>query len=129
MNAKNPLAVFIVIAMMAVANLADAAELSVRSRDEIQHLLARLGNSGCEFNRNGNWYSAAEAQTHLTHKLDYLVKRNLLASSEDFIALGASTSSMSGKAYQVKCANAKAVDSTVWLGEALLRYRAQRRAR
>ena len=129
MNAKNPLAVFIVIAMMAVANLADAAELSVRSRDEIQHLLARLGNSGCEFNRNGNWYSAAEAQTHLTHKLDYFVKRNLLASREDFIALGASKSSMSGKAYQVKCANAKAVDSAAWLGEALLRYRAQRRAR
>ncbi len=105
------------------------AELPAKSREEIDYLLNQLGTSNCEFNRNGSWYNAAEARDHLRGKLDYLVKKNLLKSSEDFIELGASKSSMSGKAYQVKCANDKPVDSALWLGEALRKYRQTRTAR
>lgn len=45
-------------------------------REEINALLNRLANSGCQFNRNGSWYTPVDAKTHLTRKLDYLVEKN-----------------------------------------------------
>ena len=74
-----------------------AAPAPVPVRAEIDGLLARLQSSGCEFNRNGSWYSGAEAKTHLMRKLDYLDGKDLVTSTEKFIELGASTSSSSGK--------------------------------
>ncbi len=96
-----------------------ATQTPSTTRTEIQVLLKRLQDSGCQFNRNGSWYSGAEAQTHLSKKLDYLERKNMLKSTEDFIKLGASTSSYSGKAYLVKCGNTHAVESKIWLSEQL----------
>ena len=41
-------------------------------------------------------FSGAEAQAHLTKKLDYLVAKSLVKTTEDFITQAASTSSSSG---------------------------------
>jgi len=60
-------------------------------------LLRRLEASGCEFNRNGNWYPAAEAESHLLRKLNYLQDRDMVQTTEQFIELAASSSSMSGQ--------------------------------
>ena len=70
---------------------------------EVRQLLTRLEQSGCSFNRNGTWYNGPEAKSHLQRKYDYLVKRNLVNSSEQFIERGASRSSFSGRAYTVRC--------------------------
>lgn len=64
---------------------------------EIQSLFKALQQSGCEFARNGQWYSASEASAHLQRKYSYLQKRALAPTAEDFIARAASQSSMSGK--------------------------------
>ncbi|MFG6447760.1 DUF5329 domain-containing protein [Roseateles sp. BYS180W] len=85
------------------------------ARAETESLLQVLQDSGCQFNRNGSWYSGAEARAHLLKKLGYLEDKGMLKSTEDFINLGASTSSSSGKAYLVKCAESPAVESKVWL--------------
>jgi hypothetical protein len=129
MNSKFVITAVTCIVVLALSSIVQAAELSANSRAEIQYLLTRLGNSGCQFNRNGSWYSASEARSHLAKKLDYLVTKNLLKTSEDFIERAASTSSVSGKAYQVKCGSANAVDSAVWLGEELARHRQQQGGR
>ena len=75
--------------------------------------------SGCHFNRNGTWYTAAEAKAHLLDKLEYVEKRVALKSTEQFIDLAASKSSMSGKPYQVKCGDTAPVESKRWLTEEL----------
>ena len=80
---------------------------------EVNALLAELRASACRFNRNGTWYGGADASQHLAKKYDYL--RSRLASTEQFIEKGASTSSMSGKAYLVQCGDAKALTSREWL--------------
>ena len=49
------------------------------------------------FIRNGSEYPAAEARAHLQKKLDYLERKDLVASSEDFIERAATQSSLSGK--------------------------------
>lgn len=64
-------------------------------RIEINALLFRLQASACEFNRNGSWYSAAEAKSHLLRKLRYLDRRKAVNSTERFIELGATRSSFS----------------------------------
>ncbi len=95
---------------------ASAAPVPPPVRAEIDALIGALQTASCQFNRNGSWHSAAEAKTHLLRKLDYLEKKNLVQSTEQFIERGASTSSSSGKSYLVKCGNADPVDSKTWLG-------------
>jgi hypothetical protein len=100
------------------------AQPDARARDEIHHLLDYLAHSGCQFNRNGSWYDAPAARDHLQEKYEYLVKRDLAPNAQAFIDRAASKSSMSGKAYEVRCGNAAAVPSGSWLGAELARYRA-----
>ena len=93
------------------------------AQTEIEYLLAKIGGSDCKFYRNGSWYDAKRARMHLQQKYDYLAKRNLLSSADDFIAQAATQSSLSGRAYAIKC-NDETVPSAQWLRDALLTYRA-----
>jgi len=102
---------------------ARSAELSAASRAEIDALLDRLGQSGCEFNRNGSWYDAPKAKAHLARKLDYLLDKKLVASTEQFIALAGSKSSKSGKTYSVRCRGEDPVPSATWLTTELQKMR------
>lgn len=100
-----------------------AQELSSATRQEIEYLFAHLQNSGCQFHRNGSWYSAAEAVDHLRKKYEYLKNKNLLTTSESFIEKAATESSMSGKPYQVKCEGQAVVLSSLWFKTALSKHR------
>ncbi len=97
------------------ATLGAVAAPSSPSHAETETLLQALQESGCQFNRNGSWYSGSEAKAHLLKKLEYLEGKGMVKSTEDFINLGASTSSASGKAYLVRCGQAPAVESKAWL--------------
>ena len=66
-------------------------------RAEIDAVLSRLQSSGCQFDRNGSWYSSSEAKDHILRKLDYLEGKTTIQSTEQFIALAATKSSSSGK--------------------------------
>ena len=107
----------------ALAPAAVAGEQGTAAPNEISHLLSRLGASGCQFYRNGTWHDAAKAVEHINTKYEYLHKRNLVPTAEAFIERAASESSMSGKAYLVKCGDAASVPSADWLRAELKRYR------
>jgi len=77
--------------------------------------MSRLEVSGCEFNRNGSWYTGAEAKSHLLGKLKYLEDRGAVQTAEQFIELAASSSSMSGQPYLVRCGGGAPVKSGTWL--------------
>ena len=114
---------FFLLAWIFVA-AAGAASLSPAARTEIDALLSRLEVSGCDFNRNGSWYRAAEAKAHLLSKLSYLEDRGMLQSTEQFIELAASKSSLSGQAYLVRCSGAAPLPSRSWLTSQLQFLRA-----
>ncbi|HSH89172.1 MAG TPA: DUF5329 domain-containing protein [Ramlibacter sp.] len=99
-----------------------AAPVQPPVKAEIDALIARLGTSGCSFNRNGTWYTAADAKTHLLRKLEYLEGKDLVKTTEQFIERGASSSSASGKPYLVKCGGTP-VESRVWLSGELKKLR------
>jgi hypothetical protein len=91
---------------------------------EIEGLIAALGASGCDFQRNGSWYPAKKAEQHLRRKYDYLRERDKVATAEQFIALAGTRSSMSGRAYSVRCPGKPVVDSAAWLQGRLRALRA-----
>ena len=111
----------LVVSVMAsvVCCLASAAPTAAPVRAEIELLLSKLQASGCEFNRNGSWYSGAEAKDHLLRKLEYIEGRSTVQSTEQFIELAAAKSSSSGQPYQVKCGAEAPADSQVWLAKQL----------
>jgi hypothetical protein len=113
----------VLLLWLAVVSNTFAGEPSPIVRDEVQHLLGYLGNSGCEFFRNGAWHRAEDASDHIARKYDYLLKKDLIKTSEDFIRGAATKSSVSGKAYQVRCKDNQPVSSAAWLSEELARYR------
>ena len=90
---------------------------------EVNYLLGSIAGSGCEFYRNGRWHDANAARTHMLDKYDYLVARDLIQSTEQFIDRAASQSSLSGRPYQIRCNGGAAVTSRQWLQEKLARFR------
>lgn len=93
------------------------------AEQEILHLFEYLKESNCEFNRNGSWYSSAEAVKHLETKYNYLMKKGLINTAEQFIDRAASRSSMSGQSYLVRCNDPKPIRSSDWFTDELKRFR------
>jgi len=106
-----------------------AAPLSPNAWAEIDSLMSRLESSACEFNRNGAWHTATEAKSHLLRKLKYLEDKGAVQSTEQFIELAASRSSMTGQPYLVKCGNGAPVQSGTWLLSQLQDMRTAGRSR
>lgn len=87
---------------------------SAQAKREIQGLMDALSASSCEFQRNGTWHGRDEARKHLQRKYDYLLKKNLVDTAEQFIERAASKSSLSGRAYQVRCPGQPAQPAAAW---------------
>lgn len=100
------------------------AEPPINVQIEVNFLLGYVEGSGCAFYRNGTWHDARTAQAHLRDKYKYLVARNLVTTTEDFIDRAATGSSLSGQAYAVQCNGGAVVKSSQWLRDELARYRA-----
>lgn len=99
------------------------AEPPTNVQIEVNFLLGYLEGSDCEFYRNGTWHDSKTAQAHLRDKYKYLVARDLINSTEDFIAKAATESSLSGQQYKVRCHGGAPVASQQWLRDELARFR------
>ncbi|HXD43340.1 MAG TPA: DUF5329 domain-containing protein [Ramlibacter sp.] len=111
----------------ALASLPAArADTPIKVQNEVSFLLGYITGSGCEFYRNGDWYSARKAVAHLRDKYKYMNDRNLVNTTEQFIERAASESSFSGKPYQIRCNGGAAVTSQQWLSDKLVELRAAR---
>lgn len=103
-----------------------AQSTTPRVKAEIGALLSRLETSGCQFYRNGTWYPGGEAMKHLNSKFAFVDAHGGALSTEQFIDLAASRSSLSGQAYLVRCDAAAPVESKVWLKAQLVMLRKAR---
>jgi Family of unknown function (DUF5329) len=116
-------AALLFMTLLSAGACAWAAAPSTAARAEIEHLLAFVAKSGCQFNRNSTWYAAPEASAHLAKKERYLEDRGQIASPEDFIAKAATKSSVTGNPYTVRCGSEPAIASNEWLTAELRRFR------
>jgi len=99
------------------------AEPPTRMQIEVNFLLGYIEGSGCEFYRNGTWHDSKTAQAHLRDKYKYLVAKDLINTTEDFIKKAATKSSFSGQPYEVRCNGGATVTSNQWLRDELARFR------
>jgi hypothetical protein len=124
---KLPLKVLLGLGLaLALAHGADAARPTPVVLAEINYLLDYLGQSGCDFYRNGAWYDSGTAKAHLRYKYDWLTQHGEIATTEEFIDKAATKSSLSGRAYKVRCAGGLELSSSQWLLNALASYRLDR---
>lgn len=110
---------------MLVCSVTLAADPPPPVQAEVAHLFAYIENSGCQFYRNGSWYDGHQARAHLELKYRYLCRKALVSCTEDVIERAGSRSSLSGRAYQIKCGDTAPVRSGEWLREQLQRFRSQ----
>jgi hypothetical protein len=99
------------------------AEPPTIAQAEISQLLEDVRGSGCAFYRNGSWYDAKKAESHLRTK--YQMGRDRLKSAEDFIDRVASKSSLSGRAYEIRCSDGVTIPFSAWLYDSLRRDRSR----
>ncbi|TZF89788.1 DUF5329 domain-containing protein [Cognatilysobacter lacus] len=113
----------LLVATLLVASATAMASPPPATQREIAGLFSTLERSGCRFARNGSWYDAGKARAHLQDKYNYLLRRDAITRTEDFIELAATRSSMSGRAYLVQCPGASAIESGPWFRNALVKLR------
>ena len=97
------------------------ADVPAEQRGEVEHLLQFLRSSDCRMIRNGEAHDGEEAARHVQRKYDHF--RNEISSTEDFIDLAASQSTISGKPYQVQCPGEPNRPSRDWLLQELGAFR------
>lgn len=108
--------VLLVLAVVAVSPPAIALTMS----EEIDQLLSIIATSPCAFIRNGAAYDGAQAAEHIRKKYEHY--RSDIRSTEDFIALAATRSALSGRPYAVQC-DADVMPAADWLTKELAALR------
>ncbi len=110
-----------VIAYVVLVSAPATAEPATSAPEDIQYLLDAIGRSGCEFYRNGSWYAAADARSHLASKYRQVDKKRPVGSVQDFIDWVGTGSSMTGEPYRVRCPGSDAMTSAEWFRRTLER--------
>lgn len=98
-----------------------APVFSSETQDEINHLLEFVKNTECQYERNGELHTGKEAAKHIKKKYKYF--KNEINSTEKFIELSATKSTMSGKYYMIHCKDNIKLKSQEWLLQELREYR------
>jgi hypothetical protein len=99
------------------------ASVSPATQLEIEHLLNFIRNSSCIIDRNGKTYAGVKAISHIEKKYAYF--EDEIETTEDFIELSASKSTMSGKYYMVSCGDEEQIRTREWLMQELKGLREQ----
>ena len=91
---------------------------------EINYLIQAVGNSGCDFLRNGTEHSPKDAESHM--RLKYKNGKRWAGSAEQFIERLATKSSWTGKPYYLLCKGKQPQLSSTWMTDQLSAYRASK---
>jgi hypothetical protein len=108
----------------APADAAAKGPVQENLQETIDCLLKFIGDSNCQFIRNGTEYDAKAGVDHVKSKYDHF--KDEIKTPEDFIRLAATKSAMSGEDYKVKKPDGTVVRCADWLTEALAEYRKQK---
>jgi hypothetical protein len=100
-----------------------AADVSPATQLEIEQLLNFIRNSSCIIDRNGKSHAAVKAISHIEKKYAYF--KDDIKTTEDFIELSATKSTMSGKYYMVRCGDDDQIRTREWLMQELQSLREQ----
>lgn len=109
------------IFLSVLVSLSSTQLLASNMDTEISHLLDFVAKTECQYERNGTRYNGKKAAQHIQNKYDYF--KDEINTTEIFIELSATKSTMSGKFYKIICNGALPVKSKDWLLQELKLYR------
>ena len=121
MNSRLAMSAALILTLFPL--MAARAEPKTTAEIEITYLLEQIQMSGCEFNRDGIWYSSATAHSHLSDKYEEMEAVHLIDTTEHFIESAATESDDSGQPYKVRCHGGTTVTSSQWLRKELVHFR------
>jgi Family of unknown function (DUF5329) len=111
----------VAVALLAFASLANAVDRPPAEDARIEYLLAVVASlHDAEFIRNGKAYDVAAAVRHLREKLELAGSR--VKTAEDFIRYCGSQSSVSGKPYEIRFPDGRAVLAADFLRQKLIDF-------
>ena len=110
----NKLMSFFAVVLMGASAIAATANTE---EQKIEALLNSFDAPGITFVRNGEDHDGAWAKQHLAEKLKEA--KPAITTADDFIAKVGTSSSHTGKPYEVKTADGKKVESSVWFKDKL----------
>jgi hypothetical protein len=122
----SAVAVSAAMALLALASPALAGpdgQPSPTDQAEIDFLLQTVESSGHTFIRNGKEHDGQEAAGHMRRKFEHYRDKGEIRSADDFIRLAGTGSLISGRPYEVRLEDGSEIRTSVWLKQALARYR------
>ena len=90
-------------------------------QSEIKHLLAYIADTSCLYERNGTTHTGPDAVLHINKK--YAHFKDDIDSTERFIELSATKSTISGQYYYIVCQGKPKIKSQLWLLQELQKFR------
>ena len=108
------------LAMLLAAGIV-SADVATEQEAEVDHLLNYVKTSPCQFERNGEIHDGIDAESHIRKK--YAFFRSKIETTEQFIEWSATKSTISGRYYTVKCAEADWMETRDWLLKELENFR------
>lgn len=108
-------------AILIIFSLSAYSDITSKEKIEIEYLLNFIKNSPCKITRNGTTYEGVDAVSHIKRKYKYFKEE--INTTEQFILLSATKSTMSGKFYMVQCGETKPQKTKEWLLKELKAYR------
>jgi len=107
--------------LLCMTSVVQAEALSPREGARIEFLIQAIASlENAQFIRNGSAYGAEAAASHLRLKLGKA--GSAVKSAEDFIRYCGTSSSMSGKAYEIRFDDGRVVPSATFLHQRLVEY-------
>ena len=97
------------------------ADVAPEVKLEIDYLLNFIRHSACVIERNDKSHDAVDAISHIEKKYAYF--EDDIETTEDFIELSATKSTMSGKYYRVRCGDGEQIKTREWLLQELKAFR------
>ena len=97
------------------------ADVPEAQQAEVEHLMAFVAKSDCQFVRNGKVSGNSKAVNHIKRKYRHFSDE--IEDTESFIELSASKSTISGQPYIVACPDQPDQNSGDWLMAELVRFR------
>ena len=94
-----------------------SADVPPEQKPEVEHLLNFVSQSDCLMVRNGSEHEGKKAAGHIQKKYEYF--KDDIQTTERFIELSATKSTMSGKYYTIRCPGKEEIRTQDWLLEEL----------
>ena len=113
------ISIIIILTAFILPSFSSASNIQMQM--EVDHLIGYIQSSECIFIRNGKDYSPDEAIEHIKRKYEYFQDR--IDSTEKFIELCATKSTMSNKPYLINCREEEVVECGSWLLRELKMFR------